>query len=302
MPRFSLEVTPAVKREEGWEVTAQVEVLYGNNPPDPPEEVVFDVNGVLFERTETNPESGIASSVMILRPGGYIVTAYRPRAGADDRNTRRMRSFAIREQKEKELTPDERETVSLKAKTKLVEAEKEFKEAQQNLNKIELPKPKSRLKILHVYKRPSRLEVILQRTKDGKPEDGEISVLDFEQAGIVFGDTPGDFPFRKKEWGIIVVFLPYFEYPRQVTFFLPDDPDAKTMVDVPARLVKEEKKPVSASRPSVFRRMREVYVQERNKAKLPAFLQEMKEPAFEFKIQRRQSLISLSDLPLREQD
>lgn len=299
MPHFKLEVTQAVKKEQGWEVTALATVLYGNRPPEPPEEVVFDVNGEEFERSETDPDSGIARSVMILQPGGYVITVYRLKA----RDERRQNRFTIREEKkEREPTPDEKKADELKAKKKLAEAEKELKEAQQSLKKIEPPESKSRLKILHVYKRPSRLEVILQRTKDGKPEDGEISVLDFEQAGIVFGDTPGDFPFRKKGWGIIVVFLPYFEYPRQVTFFLPDDPDAKTMVDVPARLVKEEKKPVSASRPSVLRGMREVYVQERNKAKLPAFLQEMKEPAFEFKIQRRQPLISLSDLPLREQD
>lgn len=171
----------------------------------------------------------------------------------------------------KKPTDDEKKTDVFKAKAKRLQAEKEFKEAERGLKQVEPPEPKSRLKILHVYRRLSRLEVVLQRIgKDGKPEDGEISVLDFEQAGVVFGDATGDFPFRKKKWGIVVVFLPYFDYPRQVTFFLPDDTDAKVVVDVPLRIVKEEKKPQSVPKPSLFQRMREAYLQERDKGKLPA--------------------------------
>lgn len=318
MPKFSLQVTPAVKKETGWEVTAQAEVLYGNNPPDPPEEVVFDVNGEVFERTETNPESGIARSVMILQSGGYIVTAIRSRAGERDRDSRRTRTFSIRE--ERKLTENEKKLVEVKAQTELVKAERELEkakqeeipkpkkptgdekktaeletktarfkaskklmEAEQELKQVEPPKPKSRLKIIHVYRRLSRLEVVLQRTgKDGKPEDGEISVLDFEQAGVVFGDTPGDFPFRKKKWGIVTVFLPYFEYSRRVKFFLPDsdDPNAEVFVDVPARVVK---KPERVKGPSVFQRMREAYSEERDKAKAPVF-----------EIRHRQPLIFLT--------
>ena len=97
-------------------------------------------------------------------------------------------------------------------------------------------KLKREVKVLHIYRRLSRLEVVLQRIgKNGKPEQGEISVQDFEQGGIVFSDKIGDSPSQIKNWGIVVVFLPYFEYPRQVTFFLPDDTDVKMPVDVPAR-------------------------------------------------------------------
>ena len=106
MPHFKHEVTPAVKKEQGWEVTALAEILYNNRPPDPPEEVIFDVNGEEFERTETNPESGIARSVMVLQAGGYTVTAIRSRAGARDRDARRKRSFSIRE--EGALTDEEK--------------------------------------------------------------------------------------------------------------------------------------------------------------------------------------------------
>ena len=81
------------------------------------------------------------------------------------------------------------------------------------------------------------MEVVFQRIgKDGKPEEGAISVLDFEQGGVVFGDATGDFPEQERRFGITVVHLPYFEYSRRVTFFFPDDPDAeKVTVDVPAR-------------------------------------------------------------------
>lgn len=139
MPRFSLEVTSAVKREEGWEVTALATVLYGNRAPDPPEEVVFDVNGEEFERTQTNPESGIARSVMIFQSGGYIVTAIRPRAGANDRDARRTRTFSVREEKkEREPTPDEKRAAEIKSQTELVKAERELEMAKQE----EIPKPK----------------------------------------------------------------------------------------------------------------------------------------------------------------
>lgn len=153
------------------------------------------------------------------------------------------------------------------------------------------PTLKRQVKVLHLYRRLSRLEVVLQRTgKDGKPEDGKISVLDFEQGGVVFGNAPGDFLFREKKWGIVVFSLPYFEYPRQATFFLPDDPDAEVVVDVPARA---EKKPEKVKGPSLFERMREAYFQERDKARAPAF---------EFKIKRRRPLIFLPDLPPEGQD
>lgn len=125
MPHFKLEVTAGVKKEAGWEVTALATVLYRNRPPDPPEEVVFNVNGEEFERTETDPESGIARSVMILQSGGYVVAAIRPRARPDDRDARRTRSFAIRE--EREPTEDEKKLADLKSKIKLAEAEQELK-------------------------------------------------------------------------------------------------------------------------------------------------------------------------------
>lgn len=283
MPRFSLQVTQPVKKEERWEVTALATVLYGSRPPDPPQEVIFDVNGEEFERVETNANSGIARSVMILQSGGYIVTAYLSRS----RDIRQYQRFVVKEEKkERKLTPDEEKAVTLEAKTARLKAEKKLKEAEQELKQVGPPKPKSQIKILHIYRRLSRLEVILQRIrKDGRPEDGEISVLDFEQGGIVFGDAPDDFPFRKKEWGMVVVFLPYFDYPRQVTFFLPDDPDAKAFVDVPARTVKEEKKSEATPKSSLWAMMKEAYREERNEGKAPTF---------ELKIQRRRPLIFLT--------
>ncbi|OHB21115.1 MAG: hypothetical protein A2913_00780 [Parcubacteria group bacterium RIFCSPLOWO2_01_FULL_40_65] len=162
--------------------------------------------------------------------------------------------------KPKKPTCDEKKIVDLKTKTDRVKAEKELKEVEQSLKKAEPPESRRQIKVLHSYRRASKLEVVLQRLgKDVKPEDGAISVLDFEQGGLVFGDLPDDFPFRKKEWGMFVVFLPYFEYPRQAMFFLPDDPDAKVLVDVPARVehVETQKdEPVSPASP--FQRGREV--------------------------------------------
>jgi len=192
------------------------------------------------------------------------------------------RQLKQEKKEDKEPTRDEKKTADLKAKTERVKAEKEFREVEKALKQVEPPEPKPQLKVLHLYRRLSRLEVVLQRVgKDGRPEDGAISVLDFEQGGVVFGDASGDFPFRKKEWGVILVFLPYFEYPRQVTFFLPDNPAAKTIVDVPAR-VRKEKKPKVSPKPSVWEEMRAAYREERDKDKTPAFL---------LKIQRRQPLI-----------
>ncbi|TSC91300.1 MAG: hypothetical protein G01um10142_28 [Parcubacteria group bacterium Gr01-1014_2] len=197
---------------------------------------------------------------------------------------------------EKEPTRDEKETASVKAKTERVKAEKQLKEAKQSLKQVEPTKPRQ-IKVLHTYKRFSRLEVVLQRIgKDGKPEDGGISVLDFEQGGIVFGDATGDFPSQIKNWGIVVVCLAYFEYPRRVTFFLPDDLDAeKTVVDVPAReqpKPTKEEKPVRIIRPSLWERMREAYVVERDKGKTWV--------SPELKIQRRTPLIFRTDLSLRD--
>ena len=130
MPKFSLQVTPAVKKGKDWEVTALATVLYGNRAPDPPEEVVFDVNGEEFQRVETSPESGTASSVMLLQSGGYIVTAYRSQARGEARTSR----FAIRE--EKKLTKDEKRANALETKVKLIEAEKKFKNASRELKEL----------------------------------------------------------------------------------------------------------------------------------------------------------------------
>ena len=156
------------------------------------------------------------------------------------------RQLKQEKKEDKEPTHDEKKIADLNAKTDRVKAEKGFKEAEQALKKVEPPESKRQIKILDTHKRLSKLEVVLQRFgKDSKPEDGGISALDFEQGGIVFGDVTSDFPFQIKNWGIVVVSLPYFDYPRQVTFFLPDDPDVKVIVDVPARSVSkgEERKP-----------------------------------------------------------
>lgn len=135
MPKFSLQVTPAVKEERGWKVTALATVLYGNRPPEPPEEVVFDVNGEEFGRFETDPDSGIASSAMLLQPGGYVITVYRLKA----RDDRRFNRFTIREEKkEKELTPDEKRTAEIKSQTELVRAKRELEKVKQE----KIPKPK----------------------------------------------------------------------------------------------------------------------------------------------------------------
>ena len=138
--------------------------------------------------------------------------------------------------KPKKPTPVEEETTNIKSQTEQVKAEKELKDAEEALKKAKPPEPKRQIKVLHIYRRPARLEVVLQRIgQDGKPEEGEISSLDFEQGGIVFGDATGDLPFQIKNWGIVVVSLPYFEESRQVKFFLPDDTDVKATVEVPAR-------------------------------------------------------------------
>ncbi len=191
--------------------------------------------------------------------------------------------------KPKKPTLIEEKTASIKSLTELAKAEKEFKEAEEVLKRAEPPEQKRQIKILHIYRQPSRLEVVLQRAgQDGKPEEGGISVLDFEQGGIVFGDATGDFPVQIKNQGIVVVFLPYLEHSRRVAFFLPDDPDVKTFVDVPARErpqpPKEERKPKPATKPSLWKRMRDAYREEMAKARAPMF---------EFRIQRRQPLIFL---------
>lgn len=130
MPKFSLQVTPAVKVGKYWEVTALGKVLYGNNPPDPPEEVVFEVNGEEFQRVETNSQTGVASSVIPLRSGSYVIAAYRSSARGEARNQR------VTIHGEKKLTKAEKETEELKAKKKLADAKKELKEAIEGKPKI----------------------------------------------------------------------------------------------------------------------------------------------------------------------
>lgn len=223
----------------------------------------------------------------------------------DEKNTAKLKAKTelvkagreLEEAKQKEVskpkkpTRDEKKIDALKAKTNLIEAEKGLRQAEQDLKKTEPPESKRQIKVLHPYRRLTRLEVVLQRIgKDGRPEDGEISVLDFEQAGIVFGDATGDFPVQIKNWGMVVVFLSYFDDPRTVTFFLPDDTDVKVTVDVPARVVKEEKKTITP-KSSLWAMMKEAYREERNKGKTSAF---------EFKIQRRQPVIFPSDLLLQD--
>lgn len=198
MPHFKLEVTPAVKKEAGWEVTALATVLYGSRPPDPPEEVVFGVNGEEFERTETDPESGIARSVMILQSGGYVVTAIRSRAR--DRDARRTRSFVIRE--ERELTEDEKKLADLKSKIKLAETEKELKKLTEEKPKkpeeeileserLELQAEQIRLEKARVVKSFSELEP--------KPKSQEQEALEREEIELARAKVARQLKQEKKE-------------------------------------------------------------------------------------------------------
>lgn len=224
MPKFSLQVTPAVKKGKHWEVTALATVLYGNRAPEPSEEVVFDVNGEEFQRTETHPESGTASSVMLLQPGGYVVTAYRLRARGEVRTSR----FTIRE--ENKLTRDEKKLADLKTKKQLVQAEKEFKEAKP-------PEPKRQLQIFSVVRHVGGLMVVFRRLgKDGKEEAGEISTFDEIQVardGEIERISP--MTWATAEDGLVPIWFPYSDRPRKVTFFFPDDKEVKAAVDVPAK-------------------------------------------------------------------
>ena len=249
------EVTQPTKLDDEWEVKAIATVLYGNRAPEPPREIVFAVDGSEYERVMTDSETGIATSVMFFREtGNHIITAF----VSDFLSLMRKHRFYIKEEKKK--TPEEKELEVIEARKKRVQAEKELKEAEKEPSQDEQatvdfkaktarvkaekeyreavpPEGRRSIKILHRYQRISRLEVVFQRIgKDGKPEEGAISVLDFEQGGIAFGETTSDSPSQVENWRLVTVFLPYFEYARRVTFFLPDDPDAdKVTVDVPAR-------------------------------------------------------------------
>jgi len=99
---LSLQVTQPVKREDKWEVTALAVVLYGSMAPEPPREVVFDVNGTEFQRVLTDSESGQARSAMMFSViGEYIVTAYLP----DFLTVRRSHRFMVKEEKKEAKRP-----------------------------------------------------------------------------------------------------------------------------------------------------------------------------------------------------
>jgi len=229
MPKFSLQVTPAVKKGKYWEVTALGKVLYGNNPPDPPEEVIFDVNGKEFQRVETNPESGTASSVIPLRSGGYVITAYRSQARGEVRTCR----LTIRE--EKRPTKDEKELADLKTKKQLVQAEKELKEAKP-------PEPKRQLQVFSVARHIGGLMAVFRRLgKDGEEETGEISTFDEIQVARD-GDTERVSPmtWQTAEDGLVPIWFPYSDRPRRVKFFLSDDKEVEAFVDIPAKPVERK--------------------------------------------------------------
>ena len=90
----------------------------------------------------------------------------------------------------KEPSPDQRAADELNARTVRVNTEKQLVEAEQALKKVQPPESKRQVKILNRRKEPSRLVVLLQRIgRDGKPEKGDVSIMDFRQGGIVFDDA-----------------------------------------------------------------------------------------------------------------
>ncbi|MEK7622066.1 MAG: hypothetical protein AAB415_02710 [Patescibacteria group bacterium] len=149
----------------------------------------------------------------------------------------------------KEPTGEEKELASLKVKTELVKAKKGFEQAEQELNQARPPEFKRRLDILGTDLRTGVLEVFLCRLgKDGKPESGEVCAVDARRLAWIM--NPGE--------DLVTASFDLRDQPRRVTLFLPDDREVKEVVDIPAK--PKEKKP---SRPSLWNRMKEAYVQER---------------------------------------
>ncbi|MEK7579790.1 MAG: hypothetical protein AAB469_01190 [Patescibacteria group bacterium] len=146
----------------------------------------------------------------------------------------------------KKLTPVEKEIVSLKTRVQLIGAQKEFTEAEVQ---AKLRESKRKIEVLGTNLQAEVLEVFLCRVgKDGNSEAGEIRAFDGSLLSLTMRQGE-DFVIAKPDLR---------DRPRKVMFFLPDDREVKVTVDVPVKL--KEKKP---SGPSLWKRMKEVYVQER---------------------------------------
>ncbi len=129
------------------------------------------------------------------------------------------------------------------------------------LQSVELPKPKRKIEIVSALHHEDQLKVIFRRVgKDGKSEAGSIMTWDFEMKK---GKKP---KWRIFKWVIgpdeenFLISFQCRENPRTLTFFLPDDKEIKTSVQIPAKQMVPQKKEIeSKSEISSFERGREAF-------------------------------------------
>ncbi len=98
-----------------------------------------------------------------------------------------------------------------------------------------IPEPIRRIQLFDLSVRPARLDVVLRRvSKEGRPEFGEIAAWDIDEAGELVLRTYWTHRVQE-DAPLAVASLHYFDLPRRIKFFLPDDQEEELIVDVPAK-------------------------------------------------------------------